>query len=235
MKKKLKEHHNCGTPDCCGGCLTPDKPEDKLMDIKLVYDPFPHLIIDNVYTDLELKEIWQELDFLTYPHKAKTALELGAAIDQETGESKASNTGFLLDDIYGDRNISNILRHNRKIFCEDIINSAVSLTPLYRDAASMNADTTKIRYYDDGESYAAHYDDASYTFCTYFYKDKDKIIGGQLTFPEFDYTIETINNRAIFFKGCLEHQALPSYRVGEWRPFDGYGRYCMNQFLMRSL
>lgn len=195
-------------------------------------EPFPHLIVDNFYTEAELKEIWQELNFLTTQDKMQGSTEIGVAIDHLTGLPKARNVGVVLDTIYsGARNISNILKHNRKIFEESIIKDFASLSPLFSDVIRVNKDITKIKYYDDGDFYDAHHDDSRYSVCTYFYKDREKVKGGELHFPDFDYSIETINNRAVFFKGCIPHQAFPSYRVDDWKPFDGYGRYCMNQFL----
>ena len=66
----------------------------------------------------------------------------------------------------------------------------------------------------------------------YEYKDRNKIEGGDLEFPEFNYKIKTDNNMAVFFTGAIDHAATPAKRLDDWKPFDGYGRYCMNQFLI---
>lgn len=201
------------------------------MDIKVIHEPFPHVIIDNLYTEGELKDIWQELDFLISKDKVTTTNNMGVAIDQMTNLPMANNTGLNLDDIYKEhRYISNILTHNRKVFSKDLMEIYSNLHPLVRDAKKINRDYTKIRYYDHNEEYLPHDDVARFTICTYFYRDQSKVSGGELEFVEFNYKVETKNNRAIFFTGCLKHAAHPANRIGDWKPYDGYGRYCMNQF-----
>ena len=39
------------------------------MKIKVLKDPFPHVIIENVYEEDELELIWDELKFFTRPGK----------------------------------------------------------------------------------------------------------------------------------------------------------------------
>lgn len=201
------------------------------MNVKLINEPFPHAVIDNLYTEDELKLIWRELDFLTSDYKLSNVDTMVPSIDYITKIPNANNTGLNMDEIYGQRNVSDILTLNRKIFNSELVDKIISMSPLLSHLEHVDLDYTKIRYYDNGEEYNPHHDSANFTFCTYFYKDESLVEGGELYFPKFDYEIETINNRCVFFVGGIMHGSKPSKRIGEWRPFDGYGRYCMNQFL----
>jgi hypothetical protein len=78
-------------------------------------DPFPHLIVENMYNDEELELIWEELKFLTYSHKLLDANNQGTATDRD-GNPSSSTKSMILDNFYSNRNISNILTVNRKLF-----------------------------------------------------------------------------------------------------------------------
>ena len=57
------------------------------MIIDIYNDKFPYMVIDNYYNEIELKLIWEELDFLSYPHKLKRAtLDSGGATHKVTKE-----------------------------------------------------------------------------------------------------------------------------------------------------
>ena len=200
------------------------------MKVEILHEPFPHAIIKDVYTDDELKLIWRELDFLTSKDKVMGTEDMGVAYDFLSRKKKANNTGLNLDEIYPIRNISDILTLNRKIFSIDLADKLSNIHPLFTGFRRTNFDTTKIRYYDNNEEYISHTDNSFITVCTYFYKDRSKIEGGDLNFPEYNYIIKTDNNMAVFFCGHIDHAATPAKRLDEYTPFDGYGRYCMNQF-----
>ena len=47
-----------------------------------IKNPFPFLQIENFYSEDELKLIWQELEFLNYPHKLEPPENTGFSSDQ---------------------------------------------------------------------------------------------------------------------------------------------------------
>ena len=71
----------------------------------------PILVYDNFYTEQEYNSMWQELLFL----KSKMQTQ------SQDNPSLKKNTGLLLDEIYPNRNISDILTCTRKIFNTDFI------------------------------------------------------------------------------------------------------------------
>ena len=133
------------------------------------YDPFPFLEIENMYSENELKLIWQELEFLNQLDKFEGEEETASAIGPE-GEILKKNSGLFLDEIYNSRKISNILTVNQNLFSSHILEEFSSLCFLYENIKRTNKDITLISYYDNGGYYKPHKDDALYSAVTWFFK-----------------------------------------------------------------
>ena len=85
------------------------------LEVTKFESPFPHLIVEDFYNEEELKLIWQELDFYTHPNKLVPAKDYGGIV----GSTNA--LALQLDSLYaGHREVSNILKVNRKIFDKEI-------------------------------------------------------------------------------------------------------------------
>lgn len=189
-------------------------------------NPFPHLIVENMYNEEELELIWEELEFLNKPGKLKDPEGYGAA--KTNGQYITNSKALELDDIYKNRNISNILTVNRKLFnyCEVYSN----LSPYHSKFSHSNFDITKIRYYSDDEYYDPHMDTVYDTIaCTYFYKEPKKFFGGDLFFPQFNYTVECKNNLCVIFPSYFMHE-VKKIKIPNSDYDYGFGRYCMTQF-----
>jgi len=193
--------------------------------------PFPHLIIENIYNNEELKSIWEELEFLNKNQKFKTPEDYASAYYIENGTKKylTNSKALCLDSFYDNRQFSNILNLNRKIFKYSKI--YFDLSPYHIKFFKSNYDITKIRYYHNGEYYSPHRDTAFDTLaCTYFYKSPKKFIGGELFFPEFNYQIKCENNSCAIFPAYFMHEVKKiSMSVEDCD--TGFGRYCMSQFI----
>lgn len=185
-------------------------------------DPFPHLIIENMYDDQELELIWEELNFLNKPNKLSEPKDYGAL------HLHTKSRGIILDSAYRDRNISNILSVNRKTF--DYTETYAQLNPHYIKFKTSNKDITKLRYYHDGESYDPHIDANFDTLaCTYFNKEPKRFSGGELYFPDYQYQVPCDNNLCVIFPAYFSH-GVREIEISDDDYFAGYGRYCMSQF-----
>jgi Rps23 Pro-64 3,4-dihydroxylase Tpa1-like proline 4-hydroxylase len=194
--------------------------------------PFPHLIIENIYNDVELKLIWEELEFLNKPKKFHEPEKYGASysISHENVIKYNTNSKALdLDYIYSDRNISNILRINVKTFNYAQIYS--NLSPYNLKFLQANFSITKIRYYENGDYYLPHSDCKYDTLaCTYFYKQPKKFAGGELFFPQFDnYQLSCKNNSCVIFPSYFMH-GVKEVHIENIDYNSGCSRYCMSQF-----
>jgi Rps23 Pro-64 3,4-dihydroxylase Tpa1-like proline 4-hydroxylase len=202
------------------------------LKIALLQEPFPHAIIDDFYDEKELKLIWQELDFYTHPDKFVPASEIGGAT--RNGEKLPKHSGMQLDHLYDtNRKISNILTCNRKVFNKEVIEAFASLSPLIWDIKEASYDITIIKYYEDTDYYKFHRDGPRFTCLTYLHKEPKAFTGGDLHFHQFDYTIPIVNNRLIFFTGCIDHASTPIVMNEEYKnnKYSGFGKYTITQFI----
>ena len=192
------------------------------MFIHKVSKPFPHLIIEDFYSENELKLIWKELDFLTSPNKLMPA--------NLNGSSESNHLSIVLDQVYANRSISDILTVNRKALSKEIKDAFVELNPLLAHINLVNTDLTKIKYYENYNGYKKHQDLARFTALSYFYKEPKAFEGGDLYFNDFDYTIKLKNNMFVLFVGALWHESLP-ISLKQKGHITGKGKYTMTQFL----
>jgi len=192
------------------------------------YDPFPFLEIENMYSENELKLIWQELEFLNQLDKFEGEEETASAIGPE-GEILKKNSGLFLDEIYNSRKISNILTVNQNLFSSHILEEFSSLCFLYENIKRTNKDITLISYYDNGGYYKPHKDDALYSAVTWFFKEPKKFNGGDFYFTDYNLKIEVKNNKTVLFPSIICH-SVDEISMNKYFP-PGHGRYVMVQLI----
>jgi Rps23 Pro-64 3,4-dihydroxylase Tpa1-like proline 4-hydroxylase len=196
------------------------------LDTFLFKDPFPHMIVENFYNDDELKLIWEELDFYTKDGKLFDAHEFGGVVNKTN--SKAIWLDKVFDKKY--RNLSNILKVNRKLFDSAVLEAFSSVHDCCSIAKFCNYDVTKVRYYHDGDYYEPHTDKTvQFLGFSYFYREPKKFEGGELIFPKYDYTFDCPNNSLIMMPGWVEH-GVSKISIKNSDYFDGYGRYAVTSF-----
>lgn len=203
------------------------------MDFKYFAEPLPHIIVDDFYNETELREIWQELDFLTYSRKLMTPESTGAAYALDAnGEKiyKKNNLGLFIDGLYANRDLSNILFHTRKIFDKAFLEKCQEQNFIFKYLMQANADFTLMSYYEDGATYESHHDKAVITVLTWLYKEPKGFTGGELTFSDHDYPIELKNNRVLIFPGVANHEVAAVRMNPGVKPMSGFGRYVITNF-----
>ena len=196
------------------------------LDTFLLKDPFPHMIVENFYNDDELKLIWEELDFYTKDGKLFDAEEFGGIVN------KTNSKAIWLDKVFSKkyRNLSNILKVNRKLFDSAVLDAFSSVHDCCSIAKFCNHDTTKVRYYHDGNYYEPHTDKTvQFLGFSYFYREPKRFQGGELIFPKYDYTFDCPNNSLIMMPGWVEH-GVSKISIKNSDYFDGYGRYAVTSF-----
>jgi predicted 2-oxoglutarate/Fe(II)-dependent dioxygenase YbiX len=183
-----------------------------------------YIKIDDFYSEEELSLIWEELKFLTYSHKLDPPQKTG-----QQNPTMKKNDGIFLDSVYTDRNISNILKVNRKVFTKDVMKKYNDLSEMHENIFNCNSDTTLISYYENNGFYKSHKDNAVITALTWFFKEPRMFEGGDLIFSKSEEKIEVKNNTLIIFPSHMNHQVTSVKMDG--KAFSGNGRYCMSQFL----
>ena len=197
--------------------------------VHAITEPFPFLQIENLYSEDELNLIWQELEFLNYPHKLKTPENTGTAKDKESNDPLKNNRGLFLDEVYTNRSTSNILSINTKLFSPEILDVFSQLSFGYATIKKTNADKTIISYYENGDYYKPHQDAAVYSGITWFFKEPKLFTGGNLYFTDYDIKIEVQNNMAVLFPSFVTHSV--DRIISNNDMLSGHGRYSMAQFL----
>jgi hypothetical protein len=195
-------------------------------------EPFPHLIVENMYNDEELELIWEELNFLTKSNKLLDPKDYGGASDQNgyLTNSKA----LILDSEYTRRELSNILTVNRKLFDGGYLNIFSQIAAHCKNVPYADLDVTKVRYYQNGDEYQSHWDIAyEYIAFNYFNKEPKVFQGGELFFSEYDYEFNCKNNSMILIPSYVWH-GVRKIILEEESSFTGNGRYCITQFLKKK-
>jgi hypothetical protein len=173
-----------------------------------------YIVIDDMYAPDEVLQIKTELlQLLTHRRQGNAS---DTAVDKNNNVTK-SGKGLFLDCHYKDRNQSQILNLNRKLFCEEIVQTATQANQFFNTIRQCNNDSTLVNYYENGQEYKEHVDKASITALTFF--GIGEVMGGDLIFPTVNETVSFKENRVVIFAGCTPHVATPpitkanSYRV----------------------
>lgn len=198
------------------------------MQIEFFESPFPHVIIHEYYNEEELADIWQEFEFLSKNWKLKNPSYTGTSVDRG-GNAMKKNLGIFLDELYNDRDISNILTCSRKLFQPALVRELSSYHYIFKYILLSNMDSTLVSYYGDGCYYRPHFDKSVISSITNFYKEPKKFEGGDLYFSDYDYRVPLENNRMIIFPSVIHHSVEEVKMTGE--DILGDGRYTITQFL----
>jgi hypothetical protein len=159
-------------------------------------------IVDNFYSEIELKEIKDELKLLSAVAELKVFVNK-AAKDEEDNSKQKSNS-FFLEDLYdGKRDLSKILKINRKLFSEEVRAKLIEKSLFYEHIFYSNIDTTLLNFYEPTDYYKPHRDTSCFTALTFF--KLEDFSGGNLVFPEYEIEIEAVENRLVIFPGFVLH------------------------------
>lgn len=199
-----------------------------ITNVKYIEDPFPHAIIDNFFTEEELKSVWKELEFLTDSSKLLDETKTGSAYNAD-GSLKKVNYGMFLDQIYTDRNLSNILNLSKKVFDVKTMDFLYRKHWVFRYLRESTRDTTLLSYYENNNHYDTHFDYASITILTHLFKEPKQFTGGDLVFQD-NYQLPLVNNRTILFPSVIDH-AVTEIKMDSDNKLNGNGRYCISKFI----
>lgn len=192
----------------------------------------PIVVIDNFFNDVGCNLIWNELLYLNDgTNKMRTAEYTGGGykiIDNKKIFSK-NNIGTVLDKVYLDKSMSNILTETRKIYDPNLVDGLVQAHKFFKFITNVNNDSTKVHYFEDGSYYKPHHDASLITVIYYFFKEPKTFSGGDLIF-ENELTIESKNNRCLIFPSILTHEVTEVSIPAESKGL-GLGRYAISQFM----
>ena len=168
------------------------------------------LVIDNFFTPQELDGVLKEISDLKRFLKEASATHTAA---DENKVLKKTGQGVFLDELYTkNRQASEILNANRKIFNKEFVEFAENFDAVFGFIGESNHDSTLLNYYVSGQEYKAHKDSTSISAVTFL--REGSFTGGGFRFPSQDIEIEAAHNRTVVFPSCVLHQAMPVYGDG---------------------
>ena len=193
----------------------------------------PVIVIDKFYDDIAKQKIMEELFFLNNDHrKLLSPADTGSAWepDDDAVDGKKylkRNKGISLDNIYSDRNVSNILSENRKLFSPAVTEECANYHPLFRYLGAISKDATLVSYYEDSDYYAPHMDNAALSAITWFHTTPKLFAGGDLII-ENELQIECISNRCVIIPSIAMH-AVNEIKLDN-NSGKNCGRFAISQF-----
>jgi hypothetical protein len=196
---------------------------------------FPVAIIDEFYEKDSCRKILDELKFLSNDNKLLTPEYTGSAYNELNGERiyRKRNLAIGIDNIYINRNISNILTENRKIFTLDVVDRLIEENIFFRYIKNTNLDHTILNYYVDNDYYEDHIDDAVITAISFFYNLPKKFEGGELIIEQ-KLKIDCNYNRIVIFPSFLNH-SVNKVILNDNNQNSRNGRYSITQLMSFSL
>ena len=182
------------------------------MKVTYLTEPFEHIIVHGLCSNDELISIDQEI--ISLYDKLLPPSETNAAPENDGKNYKKSGKGIFLDQVYlHDRKNSSILEVTKNIFSNDEIRKTVlelsKKSTYFKLLPITNRDSTLLQYYGHGDYYKAHIDKSIFTVVFTHYIAPKRFYGGNLKFPEYEYTIPLEYNTLIVFPSCIEHEVLP--------------------------
>jgi hypothetical protein len=190
-------------------------------------EPFHHIVVENLWTEQERTEMFDEMLYLEKKALFKPPTETNSAID-DNGNLMKMNTGMFIDHIWHNREYSDILKHNRNIF--KVFENKKVEKSWYYNGLGFNTDSTLVSYYEDACYYKSHRDKTVVTVVSWFFKEPKKFKGGEITFTDYDLTFEVTNDLTILFPSNIKHEVSEISIDDEYKGKQ-YGRFCMSQFL----
>ena len=198
------------------------------MKINNYNEPFPYIVIDDYYERNELEYIWEELDFLSHPNKLKRATKRSGGASDNDGKLLKRNFHRYLDGVYTERELSNILTVNRKLF-EDNCKLFRQHPHWFFQNVVFDNDFTQVGYYEDNDEYGQHYDCATATSLTWLYREPKRFTGGDLFLGHEKIKIDCINNRTLIFPSMIRH-SVNKIQMEREHQNKRLGRYAISQF-----
>ena len=196
------------------------------MKIEFVEKPFEHFLLKDIFNEQELEVVTKEIKTIGESAFSKNSEILNSnKINQDV-----NRTGFWLTNVYKDfRRYSNIYKIcASKLYGEEALDYFYSVSILGKYIKWSTSDDILITKYQNQDYYERHHDRSSATALIHIWNKDFSFEGGDLLFPEYNYTYKVKNNFGIIFPGCVKHE-VNKITCNDNRP--GSGRFCITNFI----
>ena len=205
------------------------------MEFNYIADGIDAVVIDNFYTEDQLKEIMIELKWLTKPSVMVGKENLSSAQDENTKQFLTSKKGVFLESIFLNWKHSALIKHPMDNFTKDLVrDKLLEFNPLFKMFYNVDSRTHLLSYYENSDFYKPHTDTTIFTVLNYFFNEPKKFTGGDIKLYGFNNSnecdIELRHNRVVIITGNTFHE-VKEIKSKLDNSFSGDGRYCNAIFL----
>jgi hypothetical protein len=182
------------------------------LKLHLNKKPFPHLVIENLFSEKEISFLKKEIDFLEASALSETSFSSAKSSGFPDGSvvDKAKHGVVYLEDVFVNLDHSLIETQVKNLLNQGLffIYSQIEPWATRFSYCGVHPIThfTKVNFFGDGEKYEAHRDASEFTSLMYFCETPKNFTGGSLHFPEFDFSYLCDNNSLILFPGYILHE-----------------------------
>lgn len=204
------------------------------MEFNYIADGIDAVVIDNFYTEQQLKEIMIELNWLTKPSIMTDESKLKAA-ENQGGEILTSKNGVFLEEVFRNHQHSALIMHGvTQTRSDEFKNSLLNFNTMFKSLFDCNTRCHLVSYYENSQYYKPHKDGFYFTILNYFFVEPKQFEGGELVVfscnSTKEATIEPKNNRTVVIQSATMHQAKEIKSKID-KKLSGQGRYCNAIFL----
>ena len=188
------------------------------MNATFVNDPFPHVLVDNVFPKELLPNINRDLiasrtQYLE-PDKSGSARDQhGKAMKRNKAMFLPHNESTLTQGVYD------------KFWGKDTMELFEQIPQQYdwwkHCFWRQNSHSFLVSEYSNGDCYPAHYDNSFFTILLWFYPEPKPFTGGDLIFTDYGVTVPCVANTGVIFFGPERHEVTE---------VQGNGRYTLTAF-----
>ena len=179
------------------------------LQIAIHKEPFPHLIITNLLTSLEVDKIWKEIEYLGFQNFSKDSFTSAKVTGFADGsvKSKSKYQVIYLDPVFKDIGSSVIGGLTHDLLGQGIFSLLEQVEPWAgRMPRTLVKISPKINIYNHGDKYESHNDGSFFTALLYLHGDPKPYTGGELCFNDFDCEFACEHNSLILFPGHVNHE-----------------------------
>jgi Rps23 Pro-64 3,4-dihydroxylase Tpa1-like proline 4-hydroxylase len=198
------------------------------MEFNYIADGIDAIVIDNFYTEPQLKEICVQLSSMTNSSTMNADKDkLEAAIDLD-GNFITTKYGVWFNDTSLPLIKYSVENFSKRTLQEKLI----EFNSMYRMLFYMNRRSHLLSYYENAGYYSKHVDASVFTILNYFHQEPKNFTGGDIVLHSHDMakkaTIQTKNNRVVIIPSCTLHEVTSIEMTS--KQLDGSGRYCCSIF-----
>jgi len=188
-------------------------------------DPFPLLLLENVFSDEQLEVIWKEIEYYCSNDLLLTPEDTGGAY--KNGQYIKQNSGLFLHEVWTSARYSACNKYISPIL-QAFPNADWVKENKYFEEFQYNKVSVLLSHYKNGDNYQPHRDLSLGTCCLWLYKEPKKFTGGNFKFTQYNLEVEGKNNSMVIFPGLMKHE-VDTVIMDSDDPMDG--RFCLTFFL----